>query len=492
MAYGLTRRSLLRALGPAALALPALELTCERASAQEPPKRFVLMYAGMSASRGGGPGNLVVPTSAGRGYGLSRPLLSLGAGELPYGGSGYDVQNDVSVVSGLKIPWGTGLDIPPAGRSVHFHYNTSEPQTTGMRRGADRSNGPAATSADVLVGDALGGDTSHQSLSYRVQAARYITGGNATEGGLHALSLRRREDGSLQSIEAVTSPRLAYQSLFSGFVPENEGREEAILRLQQRRDILTAVHSRTSRVMSRLGTQDQRTVQRHLEELAALQNRLAMIPEPGVGSCAVPTSPGEDPPISDGHETFENGNLMYTPGRGWSQETQRGNAMVDMIQMAFACDLARSVGFRITLDQTFLNGDVPVGANSDMHELTHSGNTEGCADSLGWHVEFFSRLVRGLKDTPDVDGNPILDSTAIVLLFEGGFGFDPEGSADNSTHSTENMVALVGGGAGGLTPGVHVQTDEAHPAQVVASALEAVGLEDRLGEVEGRVAGLFG
>ena len=216
-----------------------------------------------------------------------------------------------------------------------------------------------------------------------------------------------------------------------------------------------------------------------------------MIPETTGGVCMVPPVVGDDPPIADGHALNDEGNLRYTPGRGWSQETLRGNTMVDLVKMAFACDLARSVGFRISLDQTFLNGESAVGSGTDMHGSTHGrGTPTACSDNLGWHVAFFARMVQQLRDTPDGDGS-LLDSTAVVLLFEGGHGWDPEGVREGAAHSTENMVALVAGRVGGLRGGVHIPTDGVHPSRVLASAMQAVGMEDRLGEIEGRLPELF-
>ena len=50
------------------------------------------------------------------------------------------------------------------------------------------------------------------------------------------------------------------------------------------------------------------------------------------------------------------------------------------------------------------------------------------------------------------------------------------------------MAALVAGGAGGLVAGQHIDASGAHPAQVLITAMQAVGVEtDTLGEVTGVV-----
>ena len=86
----------------------------------------------------------------------------------------------------------------------------------------------------------------------------------------------------------------------------------------------------------------------------------------------------------------------------------------------------------------------------------------------------------------------MLDNTAIVLLFEGGHGYDPEGG-DQNVHSSENMAVLVAGRAGGLNPtgGKHIVKAGEHPTRVVTSAMEAVGAGETLGEVSGVIPELF-
>jgi hypothetical protein len=55
------------------------------------------------------------------------------------------------------------------------------------------------------------------------------------------------------------------------------------------------------------------------------------------------------------------------------------------------------------------------------------------------------------------------------------------------------MILLVGGHAGGLTPGKHIPTAGAHPAQCLVSCMQAAGYAgDALGEVTGNVPELFG
>ncbi len=135
-----------------------------------------------------------------------------------------------------------------------------------------------------------------------------------------------------------------------------------------------------------------------------------------------------------------------------------------------------------------------VGAASDVHELSHGAvSNDGFADSVGWHVKHFARLVQRLRDTPEFDGSSMLDHTAVVLVFEGGYGYDPEGDSNDRTHSTENMVALVGGRVGALAPGQHIVAPGQHPAAVTLTAMQQVGAAvPDLGEISDTIPELLG
>ncbi|MBK6921239.1 MAG: DUF1552 domain-containing protein [Deltaproteobacteria bacterium] len=497
MAIVLNRRALLEAAGMAVLAMPALELTAPRrarAGGAGAIKRFVLMYCGLSTGRDG-EGQLIVPNATGAGYDLPRSLMPLGTDALPYGGSGFDVRDEVSVISGLTIPWAdsAGATPPPGGRSREFHYNSVGPSVSGMRGESFRYNPANGPSADQLVADAIAGDTVHRLLSYRVQAVNYV-GANGGVGDSARVSWYADGGGNIVGVDPIASPRLAYQSLFSGFVPPDPADALAAQRLlSRRRSVLDTLRVRTQALLPRMSGYDRMRMQQHFDELAAFEARLDAMPPPTTGACELPTDPGEDPAIGDPHGTTAEGNLDYDQTAGYSGEDERATAMVDMIRMAFACDLSRVVSLRMTMDQTFLNMLPLSGAASDMHELSHGAVTaDDHADAVGWHIKHFARLISLLRDTQELDGSSLLDHTAVVMLFEGGYGYDPESDADGHAHSTENMVALVGGRTGGLMPGVHISAPGMHPANAVLTAMQAAGLQtDTLGEISGAIPGLI-
>ncbi len=488
----LQRRSLLKMAAASACALPVLELTHPRkarAADDGIPTRYVFMFAGMSTGRAGS-GDQITPSTTGPGYELPRSLLPLGAGALPYGGEGSSVVDDVSVVSGLKIPWGGfGQTPPPGGKSPEFHRNTVGQIVSGVRGNNSRTGYARGPSSDQVVARHIA-DDAHRHLVYRAQPVMYV-GSNGGGGDDGRLSWKEDEGGNLMPEESNASPRLAYESLFSTFVPPDDA--AGLAALDRRRSVLDMVRAQTESLLPRLGAADRARMDQHFEQILALQSRADEITPVG-GSCTPPADPGEDPVIGQAHGTGGNGLHQYTEGAAYSDEDLRAELLGDLVHMAMACDQSRVAAVRMTFDQCFMNMQPLFDYPADVHDSSHGAAPhDAFADAVGWHVKHFARLIAKLRDTEEFDGSSMLDNTAVVLQFEGGYGYDPEGNASSSPHSTENMVALVGGRAGGLTPGQHIVATDAHPAAVTLTAMQAVGADvPALGEVSETVPALMG
>lgn len=468
MSIKLTRRSLLRGAGGAALALPALEIMggsgASAAPGDEPPKRYVFGFCGMSTGADTREEDPLVPATVGAGYELPSALLPL---------EEHGVTDDVTVVSGLKIPWADpGGAAPVGGRIREYHGTTMVPQISGMRAN-DRNRTPPSASSDQIVADAIAEDTLFPSLSYRVQAAQYA--GDNSQGGSSGRLSYSESGGSVQPIDPTFSPRVAYESLFTNFVPPDPAEAVAAeFLLDRRRSVVDLVRGHAERLSSRLGATDRQRLERHLDEVRQLETRLDAVPPDLVGDCALLPHPGEDPPLGTAHPV-EGGSVQYDQEAGWSNEELRATILTDLAHMAFACDRSRVAAIRYTYSQSFLNVHPIAGHGGDVHGLGHNGNTQGVSDAAAWHIWHFARLVAKLKASTELDGSSILDHTALVLCFEGGHGYDPEGDRPLSSHSTENMVVLIAGHAGGLKGGEHVVATDAHPASVIVSAMNAVG-----------------
>ena len=152
----LSRRAALKGLGGITLGLPLLECMLDgKAFAQTlPPKRYIVFFDGQSiGADGDSTPNLVVPTTVGRDYDLKVATQPLGA-----------LKDDVSIVSGLKIPWAaeSGGMIVAGGRPDAHHVQTLSPMLAGVRSNPSRTRSEGATS-DQVVADFLASPAQVQS-----------------------------------------------------------------------------------------------------------------------------------------------------------------------------------------------------------------------------------------------------------------------------------------------------------------------------------------
>lgn len=460
MALRVSRRAFLAGVGGTAVGLPLLEIMSQGRAAADPatsPPRYLVAFMGSSL---GTSSSFWVPGGT-----ALAPLADYG-----------DVRPEVTVVGDMRIPWDTGGGVPAAGRTVNFHSSTVSPLLSGTRslEPAADCNGPTS---DQLVAAQIGEGTRFRSLEYRVQAEAYRGGGSSKGRMSYGL------DGSPR--DPIASPRLAFDSLFTGFSaedPEEAARRAALL--DEDRSVLDLVRGRAERLIGKLGRADRLRLERHFDEIRALETRIAMIPETTTGSCRELPDPGADAAVT---RDAYGGDIEI----GYANETQRARVMCDLIHMAFTCDLTRSVSLMFTYVQSFMNVSSIVGVTTDLHELGHgAGSTEDMAGGIAWHVDHFAYLVSRLRDTPEGAGN-LLDNTALLLMAEGGNGYDPESGSDGRAHSSERMGCLIAGRAGGLRPGRHVIATGQHPAGVLLSAMNAVGVEGPLGQVTRRVEEVF-
>lgn len=476
----LKRRTFLAGCGGVGLALPTLEIMLDahgEAYADTGDalcQRYLVAFNGQSM---GGDGdsehNRYVPDTLGPGYDLKDATAPLA----DHGG----IQDEISIVSGLRIPYNTGGGIPEGGWDVAFHEEARRPLLCGVR---NTESGP---SSDQIVAAAIGAETRFESLQYLVQASPYMT--SSQPYGRDTLSYR----GELYNAEGIvpeSSPRAAWESLFTGFVPtDGSDLAAAQAELRRRRSVIDLVGSRIDGLMDRLGRADQQRMERHLQEVRALEQLLEETPDV-TASCSMLADPGEDPPI--GAAQASAGGSDYDVNKSWSDETTRGRIFADLAHMAFVCDLTRSISMMYTMFQSYLNIYPITDINYDQHELGHSSHgTAGVSQVIAWHVDMFAYLVAKLRDTPEGAGS-LLDNAALVLLHEGGHGLDPSSGNANSSHSTENMACMIAGRAGGLLPGRHVVAQDMHPVHVLNTAMRAVGVEHDLGQVTGYIPELFG
>jgi hypothetical protein len=321
-----------------------------------------------------------------------------------------------------------------------------------------------------------------------VQASWYLD--QSAPYGRDVISYRKNGT-QVTGIPSTVSPRAAFDSLFVGFTPVDpaEAAKRAFM-LKQRKSVLDLVGHKTEKLLPQLGTSDRVRIERHLDEVRDLERRISAIAPDGGGACQILPDVGTDPAVG-GNNTV-NGGTGFDVNAGYSNEEARATALVDLLHMAITCDLTRVATLQFTMAQSHMNMYPLIGIPYDLHEIGHSSHgTMGVSQGIAWHMKHFARLVAKFRDTPE-DIGTMLDNTVIVMVHEGGHGFDPSAAKQYSSHCTENMACLIAGRAGGLKPGRHVVTANKHPAQVLITAMNAIGVPtSSLGEVSGTIPELI-
>jgi hypothetical protein len=488
--FKLNRRTVLKGAFGVAVGLPALEVMLDTsgvalAQGVPLPKRYLVCFDGQSLGGDGDPlRDDYVPNTVGPGYDLKSALAPLGLD---------NVKDEVSVVSGLGIPTANGGAVPAGGRRDDFHVSSLSPLLSGVRSGAGTAAmGPTS---DQIVALAIAGNTPFKSLVYRVQVGWYLS--VSAPYGRDIMSYKAGASGAPVAIPPTVSPKAAFAALFSNFTPPADGAaaKERDFLLRSRQSVLDLVKGNCERLIPKLGKADQVRMTQHMDEIRDLERRIAAIPPPATGGCQLPMDPGADPAIGGAQATDTTSGTGFDINTGYSGEEERARAFCDLVHMAFTCDLSRAGTLMFTMFQSHMNMYPLTGARCDLHEIGHGGDpvqkgTLGVSKAIAWHVKHFAYLVGKFRDTPEGAGK-LIDNSVILLLHEGGHGLDTSSGKINSSHSTENMACLIAGRAGGLKPGQHVVATGKHPANVVITAMNAVGVPGNLGEVSGNIPALL-
>lgn len=470
----LSRRSVVRGALGTALGLPLLECMLDgngvaHADGSALPCRYFLMQCPTSLVTSGSRVEGLTPTRAGRSYDV-RPVLQPLAT--------HQVVDDVSVISGLFV---APLNVP-GGYNKDHHGQAPSALLTGMRSGFSGTLWrPQGWSSDQLLARRIGTTSRFPSLYYQIDSQ---TGGTYASfeqttpfSGEPAIVFRQ--------VQPQVSPLLAYRQLFTGFTPPNSMPDpKAVLELRLRQSSLSYASDRLRGLQNRLGAADKRTLDEHLTRVRALEQRLSMTtPATLSPACRDPGAPADPTDVAS----------------GLPDQEVRASLFVDLIELAFACDMTRVI--------TLGGASVMTGSGmrhpqwrtiGGLHgEVQHTADQVDLDAANRFFVDVYARTVARFKATAEGAGT-VLDRTAALFVMEGGKGLtnDAQRSGDGGgdpNHSVDNAVMLLGGHVGGLKPGQHLNLTgrDLHHGVVFNSAFQAIGVNVQHGEISGTVAELF-
>ncbi|WDE98949.1 DUF1552 domain-containing protein [Lentisphaera profundi] len=380
------RRTMLKA-GFTALALPFMEsLAMGKSASTVAPKRFLFIGCGYGFSK-----KNFFPTKAGK---FSKIGLTPGLKPLERH------KDDITMVSNLT---NLGARNPHAGSTT---YLTGA--DVGGTRGRKFING---ISLDQVIAQKIGQDTRFASLSLSGE-------GEGNDGHGPGLSLSWSDKG--HPIPGIKNPLALYHELFGQSKESNAERE---YRLSQKRSILDAVVADLKYSRKKLSKTDQDKLEDYLQSIRQIEQTISR--EVQWADTAKAKAPLQKPGATmDGLQSL--------------MTLQR------LMIAAFQTDSTRVITYRQPVSPLLASWEINVGA----HTLSHQNHSHQGASNLKdfKSMELFSGLIDLFKNTPDLNGKSLFDSTLISY-----------GTNIRLTHSLRGCPAIyTGGAAAKLKTGEHI------------------------------------
>jgi len=303
----------------------------------------------------------------------------------------------------------------------------------------DNTPGAGGISLDQKVAQVVGQTTRLRSLPINL--------GNSNQYLTSTISY----SGANQPVAATRDPVAAFNTVFDGF-----NVDPAVLQaiMAERKSVLDFVLDDYSSLSTKLGSDDKKTLDFHMESVRELETQLENIAS-SQAACTVPTL--NNPPRDQG--TWQQGS-----GPNYLAIAQ---FQMDLIATALACDITRVVTMswqgEMSWDSSLIGLEPGMTSVGDSHLASHE-NYPNFAKVVNWHANRFSSFIQKLKDK-GVFGNSLF-----VWFSENGA---------YSSHSPKKMPYVLLGNAGGsFRTGRHVQCGHRSPNDLYITIQNAFGVDN--------------
>ncbi|MBL8958103.1 MAG: DUF1552 domain-containing protein [Myxococcaceae bacterium] len=403
----LSRRDVIRGAGTIAIALPWLEAMRPAPAAAQTTSQFAQRFLSVYT-----PGGTVManwrPTGS-----TSAPVLSTILAPLqPH-------LDKVLILDGLAMLSARGEQ----------HQGGNIAWLTGTEQDANPNRYAAGPSIDQLIATRISKDKKR--ISSLQMAVRWATGNSNSRLGPQNCCTYA-DNATFDPIAPRLDPQAIWTECFGSLNPTNA--EQA--KRDRKKSVLDYTDKRYAALSNQLGVDDKRRLDQHLTEIRRLETRLDQLP-PVVPTCVAPARVDT---------------AGYNPGLGTTMSLTTdqqipavGTFMMDMMVMAFACDLTAVGHFQWT--DTEAKHTYPwLGLNEHLHFYEHDGGFQPVqlTQVYTWYHRQHAYLLNKMKGIEMAPGRTLLDESVVF------FGSELQ---DPPSHDKRNMPFLLAGGGGGLRGG---------------------------------------
>jgi len=380
------RRTILKA-GSAALAIPLMESVGLAKAAVPAPKRFLMIGCGYGFTK-----ETFFPTEAGRfaDIGLTPGLKPL-----------ERHRDDITMVSNLTNPGATNAH----GGSTSYLTGANVSGTPGKKF-------HNSISLDQVIARRIGQDTRFPTIP--------ISDKSTSDGHGPGLSLAWSDKG--HPIPGVTNPLDLYHQLFG---QDKETDAEREFRLAERRSVLDGMVADLKTSSQKLSKTDQRKLEDYLQSIRQIEQSISR--EVEWANTPKPAAPLKQPKDEmDGLAALK--------------------TFQKLIVAAFQTDSTRVITWRQPINSILKSWQFSLGAHSLSHYNLDPRRREASQQKDAMFMELFAGLIDLFKQTEDIHGQNLFESTLISY-----------GSNLRTGHGLKGCPALyTGGAAANLKYGEHI------------------------------------
>ncbi len=433
----LPRRTFLRGLGTAAVALPFLDSMVPALGApSKAPVRLAFLYV---------PNGIMMKDW--------NPDYEGALGELPRALKPLDsMKQDFMLLGNLTHNSGRAL-LDGAGD----HGRCSGSYLTGIQVKKTTIDIKASISCDQIIANKIGSQTRFPSLELGMDDARQA--GDCDSGYSCAYTNNLAWKSETQPLPPTLDPRVLFERLFGDGVvlsPEEKARQ-----IKDRQSILDFVMADTKKLQSTLGPTDKRKLDEYMSSIREVERQLEKAEKDNAQ-----INPGMDKPYGVPADFAEHFKLM-----------------TDMMLLAFQADMTRVITFMVTHEGTsraYREIGIPDGHHPCTHHQGKADLIEKVSQINEYHTKNFNLFLNRLKATKEGDSN-LLDNSMIV------YG---AGLSDGNRHLHEDLPTLIAGKGGGfLKPGRRIVYRKETPmCNLHLTLMDRMGVPiEHFGDASGRL-----
>ena len=329
---------------------------------------------------------------------------------------------------------------------------------SGVRPDTGSSGARMAATIDQIIAGHLGQGTPLPSLEVASETTIQAAACSAGSGGCYyssTLSFRN----ATAPLPMEFNPRKVFTRLFG----EGDTPEERDAIAKQTRSILDLISERTKALQRNLGASDQVILGEYLDTVREIERRVEMAEQRDLTGIDLPEAP-----IGELDEFDEQVRLMF-----------------DLIALAYQANLTRVASYIMVAEGTNRTYN-HIGVSDAFHPLSHHANDRGRLERLvriqRYHMERFAAFLDKIAAIPDGEGT-LLDNSMFL------YGSNMSNSDRHNNYPLPNI--LVGGGAGVLEGGRHIELPEhttltnLHLTVLNKAGLELDSFSDSTGEIAG-------